>query len=154
MNLQNFLDEQGVHYRLSHHDPAFTSQDLAAREHVPGRKVIKPVVVRADGEWVMCALPASYRVDLAELRNQLRADEVSLADEMTLARLFPSCELGAEPPIGRLFGMPTLMDESLVADDMVTFQAGTHTDAVTMPLSEYRRIAAAEIAHFGRHVAM
>jgi Ala-tRNA(Pro) deacylase len=152
MNLQSYLDEQGVHYRLSHHPPAFTSQDLAAAEHISGRKVIKPVVVRADGQWFMCALPASHRVDLHELREQLRADDVTLADEQTLSRLFPDCELGAEPPIGKLFGMPTLMDESLVQDDTVTFQAGTHTDSVTMPLAEYRRISSAEIAHFGRHL--
>lgn len=152
MNLQSYLDEQGVHYRISHHPPAFTSQDLAATEHVSGRKVIKPVVVRADGEWIMCALPASHRVDLHELREQLRANDVMLADEQALGRLFPDCELGAEPPIGRLFGMPTLMDGSLIGDDMVTFQAGTHTDSVTMPLMEYRRISQAEIAHFGRQM--
>lgn len=151
MRLQNFLDQQGVNYRLSHHDPTYRSQDLAAVEHISGRKVIKPVVVRADGRWVMCALPASYRVDLNELREQLNVDQVLLADEDALGRLFPDCELGAEPPIGKLFGMPTLMDESLTADDTVTFQAGTHTDAVTMTLAEYRRVADAEIAHFGRH---
>jgi Ala-tRNA(Pro) deacylase len=150
MNLQSYLDEHGVSYRLSRHQAAYTSQDLAASEHISGRKVIKPVVVRADGEWVMCALPASYRVDLQELREQLRASDVMLADEQTLSRLFPDCELGAEPPIGKLFGMPTLMDESLTADDTVMFQAGTHTDAVTMSLAEYRRVANAEIAHFGR----
>ena len=151
MNLQSYLDQHGVNYRMSHHDAIYTSQDLAATEHVSGKKVIKPVVVRADGEWVMCALPASHRVDLGELRNQLRADDVSLADEKAMARLFPGCELGAEPPIGKLFGMTTLMDESLIADEVVTFQAGTHTDSVTMTLTEYRRIASAEIAHFGRH---
>lgn len=100
----------------------------------------------------MCALPASHRIDMMELKEQLRAQDLMLADEHALERLFPDCELGAEPPIGRLFGMPTLMDESLTADDMVMFQAGTHTDAVTMSLAEYRRVAAAEIAHFGRHL--
>jgi Ala-tRNA(Pro) deacylase len=152
MNLQSYLDDHGVQYRMSRHDPAYTSQDLAATEHVPGKKVIKPVVVRADGQWVMCALPASHRVDLHELREQLRAQDIMLADEQSLGRLFPECELGAEPPIGKLFGMPTLMDESLIGDDTVTFQAGTHTDAVTMPLIDYRRISDAEIAHFGRHL--
>jgi Ala-tRNA(Pro) deacylase len=152
MNLQSYLDDHAVQYRMSRHDPAYTSQDLAATEHVPGKKVIKPVVVRADGQWVMCALPASHRVDLQELREQLRAEDVMLADEQSLGRLFPECELGAEPPIGKLFGMPTLMDESLIGDDTVTFQAGTHTDAVTMPLIDYRRISDAEIAHFGRHL--
>lgn len=152
MKLCDYLDQQGVRYQFLHHNPIFTSQELAAVEHVPGNQVIKPVVVRADGEYVMCALPASYRVDLNELRNQLHAEDVKLADEPTLQRLFPDCELGAEPPIGRLFGLPTLMDESLVADDVVTFQAGTHQDAVTMSLAEYRRIAQPEIAHFGRHL--
>jgi prolyl-tRNA editing enzyme YbaK/EbsC (Cys-tRNA(Pro) deacylase) len=46
------------------------------------------------------------------------------------------------------------MDESLTAGNMVTFQAGTHCDAVTMSLAEYRRIAQPEIAHFGRQSGM
>src|SRR5438094_587972 len=150
MNILSFLDEQGVRYRLSHHDTAFTSQELAQLEHVSGKNVIKPVVVNADGQFVLCALPASYKVDLNELRSQLRADEVKLADEQILEQIFEGCELGAEPPIGRLWGLPTLMDESLTADDMVTFQAGTHDQAVTMTLAEYRRIAQPEMAHFAR----
>jgi Ala-tRNA(Pro) deacylase len=150
MNLQSFLDDMGASYRVSHHPTAYTAQMLAEVEHVPGRKVIKPVVVQADGEFVMCALPASYRVDLDELKYQLQADDVKLVEEPRLAELFPGCELGAAPPIGRMYGMTTLMDESLVADDRVTFQAGTHEDAVTMSLAEYRRVAQPEMAHFGR----
>ena len=152
MNVQTFLDEMGINYRASHHVAAYTAQDLASVEHVPGRQVIKPVVVRADGQFVMCALPASYRIDLDALRNQLEARHVSLVDETTLMNLFPGCELGAEPPIGRLFDMPTIMDESLVADARVTFQAGTHQDAVTMSLVDYRRAARPEMGYFGRHL--
>lgn len=153
MNLQSLLDDLGVNYRVSRHPTAYTAQMLAEIEHVPGRKVIKPVIVQADGEFVMCALPACYRIDLGELKNQLQAGDVKLVDEPKLTELFPDCELGAAPPVGRLYGMTTLMDESLVADDRVTFQAGTHRDAVTMSLAEYRRVAQPEIAHFGRPVA-
>ena len=152
MQLQSVLDQMGVNYRVSHHPTAYSAQMLAEAEHVPGRKVIKPVVVQADGEFVMCALPASYRVDMEELKDQLQAREVKLVEEPRLCELFPDCEMGAEPPIGRLYGMTTLMDESLVADDRVTFQAGTHEEAVTMSLAEYRRVALPEIAHFGRPV--
>jgi Ala-tRNA(Pro) deacylase len=152
MTVQSFLDEMGIHYRVTRHPLAYTAQDLAAAEHIPGRKVIKPVIVKADGEFVMCALPASYRVDLGELRQQLQAEAVALAEETELRKLFPDAELGAEPPIGRLYGLPTLMDESLISDDHVTFQAGTHCDAVTMTLAEYRKAAQPEVAHFGRHL--
>jgi Ala-tRNA(Pro) deacylase len=152
MNLQSFLDERGVAYRLTRHETAFTASGLAQVEHVPGRKVIKPVVVNADGQFVMCALPASHKIDFEELKRQLEANYVSLVSEEQLAELFPDCELGAAPPIGRLYGMTTLMDESLIADDRVTFQAGTHQDAVTMSLADYRRITQAEVAYFGRHL--
>ncbi|HYO07624.1 MAG TPA: YbaK/EbsC family protein [Tepidisphaeraceae bacterium] len=152
MNVQNYLDQMGVSYRLSRHDTAYTAADLAHAEHIPGRKVIKPVIVKADGQFVMCALPASHRIDLDTLREQLQCNDVQLADEGELQGLFPECEAGAEPPIGRMFGLPTLMDESLFADDRVTFQAGTHQDAVTMTLAEYRRVAQPEVAYFGKHL--
>ena len=152
MNIQSYLDEMGVSYRLSHHPMAYTAQDLASVEHVPGRQVIKPVVVKADGRFVMCALPASHRIDIAALREQLEAQEINIADEQKLSELFPDCELGAEPPIGRLYNMPTLMDESLVADSHVTFQAGTHRDAITMSLAEYRRVTQPEMGYFGKHL--
>jgi Ala-tRNA(Pro) deacylase len=150
--LQSFLDQLGATYRVSHHDTAYTAQDLAMTEHVPGRQVIKPVLVQADGQFVLCALPACYRVDVEELKNQIPANDVKLADEKALAAVFPDCEVGAEPPVGRIYGLLTLMDESLTADDHVMFQAGTHSDCVTMTLAEYRRIAQPEIAHFARHV--
>jgi Ala-tRNA(Pro) deacylase len=152
MNVQSFLDELGLAYRSSRHPTAYTAQDLASIEHVPGRQVIKPVVVKADGRFVMCALPASHRVDLGALRQQLDAENVTLADEPKLSELFPDCELGAEPPIGRLYDMPTLMDESLIADARVTFQAGTHSDAITMSLADYRRTAQPEMGYFGKHI--
>lgn len=152
MNVQSYLDEMGVAYRLSHHPMAYTAQDLASVEHVPGRQVIKAVVVKADGQFIMCVLPACHRIDLPALREQLDAEDVKLADEQKLGELFPDCELGAEPPIGRLYDMPTIMDESLTADARVMFQAGTHSDAVTMSLAEYRRVAQPEMGYFCRHV--
>ncbi|HEY8669123.1 MAG TPA: YbaK/EbsC family protein [Tepidisphaeraceae bacterium] len=152
MRLQSYLDQMGVRYQSLHHDTAYTAQDLAAKEHISGKKVIKPVVVQADGQWVMCALPACYRIDMGELKKQLDADQVKMADEAQLRELFGDCEPGAEPPIGRMYGMPTVIDEALIKDDQVTFQAGTHCDAVTMTLADYRRIAQPEVAHFGRQM--
>ncbi len=152
MNVQDYLDQSGVHYHLSRHDTTYTAQDLAAAEHIPGRLVIKPVVVKADGEFVLCALPASYRIDLDTLRNQLQVTDLELASEGEIEKMFPECELGAEPPIGCMFGLTTLMDESLIADDRVTFQAGTHQDAVTMSLADYRKVAHPEVGYFGRRI--
>jgi len=152
MQLQSYLDRMGVWYHLSHHPAAYRASDLAQAEHVPGDQVIKPVVVNADGRLVMCALPASYKLDLDRLRDRLHAEKVGLADESLLGQVFGDCELAAEPPIGFLYGMPTIMDESLKDDAQVTFQAGTHESAVTMKMSDFCRVAQPEIAPIARHI--
>jgi Ala-tRNA(Pro) deacylase len=152
MTLQDYLDEMNIAYRLSSHGTAYTSQDLAAREHVPGKQVIKPVVVEIDGKDYLCALPATFRIDLQRLREHLHAHQVALVDENRLREIFPDCEVGAEPPIGKMYGMPTLMDESLFNDEQVTFQAGSHTTAVTMTLRDFQRAAQPEVVDFGQHV--
>jgi Ala-tRNA(Pro) deacylase len=148
MDLQSYLDRFNVEYEVTEHPAAYTAQGLAQAEHVSGHRVIKPVLVECDGQMVLCALPACDRVDLEALRDDLDAERVRLADEEVLKRVFVDCEVGAEPPIGALFGLPTIADESLLAQDKVTFQAGTHHEAVTMSMDDYRRLAQPGIGRF------
>ena len=137
MRLQAYLDGMGITYRVLQHDPVYNSQDLAQREHISGHKVIKPVLVEADGQFLLCALPASYRVDLEALRKELGVKNMRVMDEKTMQKVFEECELGAEPPIGAIFGIPTVMDDSLSSQEQVTFQAGSHSEAVTMRMEDY-----------------
>ncbi|HEV8293275.1 MAG TPA: YbaK/EbsC family protein, partial [Tepidisphaeraceae bacterium] len=74
-----------------------------------------------------------------------------LADESQLRNLFSECEVGAEPPIGKLFGIPTIVDDSLIDELELTFQAGTHQDAVTMSAADYIKLTQPMIGHFARH---
>jgi len=152
MKLEQFLESQKVAYEKLTHPPAYTAQGLAAEEHVPGMNVAKPVLVQAGKEYVMCVLPACCRVDLDLVSKATRAPSARLANEEELRKVFADCELGAEPPFGNLFGLRTLMDESLQKDDYLVFQAGTHTQAVKMKRADYEKIAAPVVAPFAHHV--
>jgi Ala-tRNA(Pro) deacylase len=149
MDLRSFLDSAGCHYSWSRHGEAMHARALAQREHVHPGHVVKPVLVSVDGEYVLCALPATHRIDLALLQMEVGAEEIRLANEEELAGLCGDCEIGAEPPIGWLFGLPTFMDESLFDDGQVTFQAGNHREAVTMSFMDYFRLAKPAVGHFG-----
>ena len=107
MQVMQFLDKSSVNYELTEHLPTFTAQRMAAAEHEPGRFVAKPVIVKADGKFIMCVLSACYKIDLRALKKSLGAKSVELADEKDLAALFPDCEIGAEPPFGNLYDLPT-----------------------------------------------
>jgi Ala-tRNA(Pro) deacylase len=148
MDVRTYLDEQGVRYQWSQHDPAYTAQQVAQAEHFSGNRVIKPVLVKADGQFVLCALPAGYLIDMTDLRDTLKAKTVDIADERELEKLCGDCEIGAEPPIGKLYGVPTLLDASLEDQDEVLFQAGTHRDAVRMHFADYWKLTEPSVGQF------
>ena len=152
MDITAYLDQNRVHYQVSSHPPAFTAQKVAAEEHVPGMNVAKPVVVQVDGRYYMCVLPACCKVDLELLRSQLGAGEVELAREQEMEKLFPGCELGAEPPFGNIFGMQTLMDISLHEDDFLIFQGGRHDRAIKISRADYEALVKPRILCFGYHL--
>jgi Ala-tRNA(Pro) deacylase len=152
MTVREYLDRHQARYVWNTHPNTYTAQDLAQQLHESGWRVVKPVVVEADGEFVICAVPAHKKVDPERIKELLDATIVSLASELQLARVFDGCEVGAEPPIGEMFRIKTIMDDSLCDQTMLTFQAGTHHDAVTMSMGEYLKLAHPMVAHvtYGR----
>jgi Ala-tRNA(Pro) deacylase len=148
MNVFEFLDQSRVNYSVSEHKPAYTAQVMAAEEHEKGQYVAKPVVVKSDGEYVMCVLPAPYRIAFDALRDYLGTEDVTMAVEEEIAELFGDCEEGAEPPFGKLYGMRTILDSSLREEDHIVFQAGTHDKAIHMRTEDYVALAEPEVIEF------
>jgi Ala-tRNA(Pro) deacylase len=153
MKLLDYLEESGVEFEASEHRPAFTAQHLAAEEHEPGKYVAKPVIIKADGNYMMCVLPASCKIDLDSLKRQLGVKSLELAEEKDIAAIFGDCALGAEPPFGNLYDLPTIMDKALEDDDHITFQAGTHEKTVRMSMDDYRRLVNPRILEFSYHMS-
>jgi Ala-tRNA(Pro) deacylase len=154
MEIKEFLIKSGVHFEIHEHTPVFTAQRMAAVEHERGRYVAKPVIIKADGRYLMCVLPASHHVDVAKLKSQLAAQSVELAQETEIADLFPGCQLGAEPPFGNLYELPTLMDKALEREDYILFQAGTHEEAIRMGMKNYQNLVEPQVLDFSDRLSL
>ena len=152
MRVIELLDKSAVPYEVTEHPPAFTAQQMAAAEHEPGKYVAKPVIVKADDKYMMCVLSACYKIDLGALKSQLGAKTIKLADEKEIGEIFDDCELGAEPPFGNLYDLPTIMDKVLEKDDHLTFQAGTHEKAIRISMDDYRKLVEPKVLEFSYHM--
>lgn len=139
MSLEEMLQEKGITYEKHSHRATYTAQALAAEEHVSGYDVAKPVIVKGDGGYTMCVLPACCHLDLNRV-GALLGQDVRLATEKEMTGLFPDCELGAEPPMGPLFGMPTIADEALLEDEFLTMQSGRHTEALRVRRQDWQDV--------------
>lgn len=138
--LKQYLDEQGVRYEVLSHAPAFTSQEVAAEAHVPGRQFAKAVAVRIDDRLVLAVLPATDQVDLGALKASVGAQSVELASEEEFGARFPGCEVGAMPPFGNLYEMEVFVSPHLAQADEIAFNAGTHSEVVKLAYGDFVRL--------------
>lgn len=137
------LDENKVSYEILRHPEAVTAQRIAQAEHVKGRHHAKVVMVKSGGQHLMMVLPADHQIDLEKVENAI-GNAVSLAHEQEFKSIFPDCAIGAMPPFGNLYGLPTYVDNSLAEQDYIVFEAGTHTDAIKMGYRDYEKIVMPE----------
>ncbi|MFQ5665185.1 MAG: aminoacyl-tRNA deacylase [Candidatus Binatia bacterium] len=138
--LCNFLDDNKVAYEILSHRQAFTAQETAQAQRIPGMEMAKVVILRSGADFIMVTVPAPYRVDLDHAKTVLGKPELALASEQEFAGLFPQCEAGAMPPFGNLYNLPVYVDQLLTRDEHIVFNAGTHTQVVKMRYADFARL--------------
>ena len=138
------LDENKVSYEILRHPKAVTAQRIAEAEHVKGRHHAKVVMLKSGGQHLMAVLPAEHLIDLEKLATFVGKD-VSFESEQEFESLFPDCVVGAMPPFGNLYGVPTYVDKSLAEEDYIVFEAGTHTEAIKLSYHDYEKIVKPQV---------
>jgi Ala-tRNA(Pro) deacylase len=138
------LDENKVNYEILRHPEAVTAQRIAEAEHVKGRHHAKVVMLKSGGQHLMAVLPAEHLIDLEKLATFVGKD-ISFESEQEFESLFPDCAVGAMPPFGNLYGVPTYVDKSLAEEDYIVFEAGTHTEAIKLNYHDYEKIVKPQV---------
>ncbi len=138
--LKDFLDSHATKYSTIRHSRAYTASETAEAAHVAGKALAKTVIVKIDGRMAMVVLPATEHVELAAFKRASGAAKVELATEAEFKRLFPSCEVGAMPPFGNLYGMEVFVVASLAEDEEIVFNAGSHVELVQLAYKDFERL--------------
>lgn len=143
--LTSYLDEKGIKYVVVRHSKAFTAQEVAASAHIPGKEMVKTVMVKVDDDIKMFVLPSTHDVDFEAIKDTFDAENVELASEAEFEDMFPDCEIGAMPPFGNLFDMDTYVAEVLTEDEEIAFNAGTHKEVVKLNYKDFEDLVNPEI---------
>src|SRR6516164_3190968 len=144
--IARYLDQNHARYSMSSYPTAYTAQQEAAAAHVPGHEWAKTVVCFADDEPILAVVPAPCAVDLNRLRQTTHAHSVRLAKEREFALLYQDCEVGAMPPLGPLYHQRVFVDRRLTADPELSFNAGSHHEAIRMSYREFERLVHPTVA--------
>jgi Ala-tRNA(Pro) deacylase len=144
--LKETLDAAKVSYEIFNHPLAYTAQEIAAKQHVPGNEIAKVVMLEVDGTLVMGVIAGSHKISLDMVRASLGARDVRLATEDEFVARFPGCEIGAMPPFGNLFGFSVIVDPALERDKYIYFNAGNHAQTVRLAYKDFAALVKPQIA--------
>lgn len=139
MRVPLYLADHDVAFETCYHAPAYTAHRLARYLGVSGAQVVKGVLLSGPAGYCLAVLPATQRVDTATLGKTL-GGLVRLASRAEIADVFRDCEWGVVSPFGTLYGLTTILDESLAPDSNIVFEAHSHVEAIRMRCADYERL--------------
>src|SRR4029453_18363711 len=135
-DVTSVLDESGVDYELLPH-PRTEHADAGARAlGLAPQEVTKTLVLSTPGGYVRAVLPASERIDLSKVREQIEGGKrIHLASEEDLQRDYPGFAPGAGPPLGG-GGDRVLVDAKLARQETVVLDAGSHEQSIRIQTAD------------------
>ena len=143
------FEENRVNYQLYEHEPVYTSQEAARVRGVELKTGCKSMVLKTkDGKFVLANIAADKRIDLKKLGEIVGARLNFATKEEVLQTT--NCESGSVPPFGKLFGLPTFLDESVLENNFVNFNIGVLTKSVKISKEDLLKLMDPIISKFSK----
>jgi Ala-tRNA(Pro) deacylase len=137
--LHRYLAAENIEYAEIPHALTMSSARTAQACHVPGDHLAKAVVLRHDGGYMLAVVPASHHVNLPDLKARL-GEDLAMANEGEINRLFADCAPGAVPAVGRCYGLDLIVDDSIQAQPKVYIEAGDHETLLQLTHAQFARL--------------
>lgn len=148
--IQDWLSGAGIAFRQVQHPPTYTSEESARARGEDLRVGGKALVLKVDDEFQLFVLSAARKLDSGAIKKHFRAKKLRFASPEELEQMTGLTQ-GEVPP----FGPPILpfalnVDESILDNELIAFNAGSLTTSIIMPVREYMRIAAPAVFKFSQ----
>lgn len=147
----NFLDKNKIKYEIIQHRIVYTAIDKAATLHLDAKQVIKTVAIKCDNkDYALVLIPANKNLDKNKLKiiiNKWRKKQglkaikkLDFAKESWMKKTIKGCKVGATPPFGMLYHLPTFIDQGLLRQPKLIINAGDYKTSLKLNRSAFEKI--------------
>lgn len=144
------LDAAGAPYRLIEHEPEGRSERISLIRGNRPEQAAKAMVLDLRGggggrRHVLAILPGSRKLDFAAVAAQYGARKCGFASPET-AQAITGCIMGAVPPFALHDTLSVVVDEALLSNQTLFFNAGRLDRSMELDTAEWLRVVAPKIA--------
>ncbi len=156
--LTNLLEKAKVKYEIIKHKTVYTAMDKAETLHINPKNVAKTVVVKiGKGKHILALIPANKNLDKVQLKKTINnwlkktakavkvkkaaetVKEINFATEAWMRKNIKG-KIGATPPFGKLFKMPTFIDRSLLRAKKLIINTGDYEHSIEIPSKQIEKV--------------
>jgi Ala-tRNA(Pro) deacylase len=139
--LLGLFEKESVEYKLFDHEPVYTSEQASRVRNVELRSGVKAMVLKTfEGKYILADITADRKIDFAKLeKDVLKSKHVRFATGVEVIQV-TRCEPGSVHPFGRLFGLETYLDRSVLENNRVNFNIGLLTKSVQISNQDLMRV--------------
>lgn len=146
--IKQLLDSKNKEYKLSEHEPVYTSEQAAEVRGTDLKMGVKALVLKThESKFIIALVAADRRIDLKRLAKHVNTKSLKLArPEEVLKRT--NCEIGSVHPFGIIHNLPTYLDTSVLENEYVEFNVGVHTKSIRMKSKDLVELIKPETGEF------
>ena len=137
--IEEHLSKVGIHYDLIQHPKTFCSIETARSANIPSIKLAKSVVTHDGENYRLCVIPTNHKLVIPWLDQHMKG-HYRLVHESELNELFDDCQPGAIPPLGQVYGLPVIWDNSLQQLQDVYFESGDHRSLIHVDQGSFMQL--------------
>jgi Ala-tRNA(Pro) deacylase len=146
-----FLDKNQVKYETIRHRKVFTAFDKAATLRVPQRIIGKTLVVKLEKNPALVLIPANKNLDKQKIKKKAKARSVDFIKEAWMKRNLKGIKIGAVPPLGSLWNMPTFADRGLFSNQKIILNSGDYVFSIKIsPAALKKTIKDLSVGNFSK----
>ena len=146
--IRQLLDSNDKEYKLSEHEPVYTSEQAAKVRGADLKSGVKALVLKThESKFILVLVAADRRIDIKMLAKHINTKSLKLAKPDEVLKK-TNCEIGSVHPFGIIHDLPTYMDSSVLENEYVEFNIGVHTKSIRMKSEGLVEIVKPEIGNF------
>jgi Ala-tRNA(Pro) deacylase len=138
--LERFLSAAKAKYESIEHRTVYTAYDKAATLKVPEKTIGKTLVLRVDRGYALVLIPANKLLDKGKFKKVAKAKSVDFVKEAWMKKNLKGMRIGAVPPFGVLFKMPTFAERGFLQNPKIIVSAGSHNWSIKIAPGNFKKL--------------
>jgi Ala-tRNA(Pro) deacylase len=140
--IREILDTAGIAYKTFEHEPVRTSEEAARMrpEYVLHQGAKALIVKTKPRGFVMIVVPGDCRFNESKVKLSLGIKEIRFATEAEVGQITGGIQIGGVPPFGNLFNLPVYVDQQVLANEEIIFNAGDRAFSIALKSSDWQKV--------------